>query len=100
MPKYFSRQLLYRLRNEIELPALLMQLEWPHKDRAGRFCFLCPACGDFLTATNPRTNLGRCFSCERNYNTIDLVMAIEQCDFVAAVQFLESRLPNTPPMPR
>lgn len=92
MPKYFSRQLLYRLRNEIQLPALLIQLEWPHKNRAGRFSFLCPQCGEFLTATNPDTNLGRCFSCERNYNTIDFVMAIQQCDFVAAVHFLEDRL--------
>ena len=98
MPKYFSRQLLYRIRNEIPLRGLLIQLEWPNKDRAGRFSFLCPECGEFLTATNPRTNLGRCFSCARNYNTIDFVMAVQQCDFVAAVHYLEIRLKPASPI--
>ncbi|MCA9266747.1 MAG: hypothetical protein KDA60_22970, partial [Planctomycetales bacterium] len=63
----------------------------------GRFCFLCPQCNEFLTATNPSTNLGRCFHCETNFNTIDLVMATQECDFVAAVQYLEAtflRLPH------
>lgn len=94
MGKYFTRQLLYRLRNEIPVADLLVRLQWPHKQRDGRFVFLCPACGEFLTATNPRTNLGRCFACEQNFNPIDLVMLIEQVDFVAAVQRLEKELPR------
>lgn len=96
MGKYFTRQLLYRLRNEIPVADLLVRLQWPHKRRDGRFVFLCPACGEFLTATNPRTNLGRCFACERNFNPIDLVMLIEHVDFVAAVHRLESELPLNP----
>ena len=92
MPKYFPRQLLYRLRNEIPVRQLLIQLRWPHKQHEERFCFLCPKCGEFLTATNPHTNLGRCFPCELNFNPIDLVMLINDCDFVTAVQFLEARL--------
>ena len=94
MAKYFPRQLLYRLRNEIPIAELLAQLQWPHKTREGRFCFLCPHCGEFLTAINPNTNLGRCFHCERNFNPIDLVMLIHDADFVAAVHFLEARLPS------
>ena len=93
MTKFFPRQLLYRLRNEIPVVKLVPQLDWPHKHREGRFCFLCPRCGEFLTTVNPRTNLARCFHCETNFNAIDLVMAIQRCDFVAAVHFLESRLP-------
>ena len=92
MGKYFPRQLLYRLRNEIPVANLLVRLGWPHKQREGRFVFLCPACGEFLTATNPRTNLGRCFACERNFNPIDLVMSIEKVDFVTAVHWLETEL--------
>lgn len=94
MTKFFSDQLLYRLRNEIPLQPLLIDLRWPHKLREQRFCFLCPKCGEFLTATNPRTNLGRCFACETNFNPIDLVMLINDCDFVTAVDFLEARLPT------
>jgi hypothetical protein len=93
MAKYFSRQLLYRIRNEIGLPSLLPQLEWPHKTRDGRLCLLCPRCGEFLTVVNPRTNLARCFPCEVNFNTIDLTMSIRGCDFVTAVHFLQSLLP-------
>ena len=93
MRKYFQRHLLYRLRNEILVTDLLIQMKWPHKQREGRFVFLCPACKEFLTATNPRTNLGRCFACERNFNPIDLVMLIDQVDFVTAVHTLEPQLP-------
>lgn len=58
--------------------------------------FLCPACSEFLTATNLRTNLGRCFVCERNFNPIDLVMLIEDVDFVTAIHMLQSQLPVAP----
>jgi hypothetical protein len=93
MTKYFSRQLLYRIRNEIPLAALLRQLQWPHKTRDGRLCLVCPRCREFLTIVNPRTNLARCFRCEVNFNTIDLTMSIIECDFVAAVHHLQSLLP-------
>jgi len=94
MGKYFTRELLYRMRNEISIPALLVRLDWPHKRREGRFVFLCPQCGEFLTAINSRTNLGRCFACERNFNPIDLVMVIQGVDFVTAVHYLKPHLPS------
>jgi len=100
MSKYFTRQLLYRLRNEIPVADLLVFLDWPNKRREGRFCFLCPRCQEFLTAVNPRTNLARCFHCETNFNPIDLVMAINDCDFVTAVHLLEGRLPAPRTEPR
>ena len=62
--------------------------------RGGRFVFLCPRCGEFLTAINPRTNLARCFACERNFNPIDLVMVIQGVYFVTAVHYLEPHLPS------
>ena len=97
MSKYFSRQLLYRIRNEIPLASLLVALEWPHKTRDGRLCLVCPRCGEFLAVVNPRTNLARCFPCEVNFNTIDLTMSIQECDFVAAVHHLQSLLPPAKP---
>lgn len=94
MAKYFTRELLYRMRNEISIPDLLARLDWPNKCREGRFVFLCPLCGEFLTAINPQTNLGRCFACERNFNPIDLVMVIQDMDFVTAVHYLYPFLPS------
>jgi len=97
MPKYFPRRLLYRLRNEIPLERVIADhLNWPCKRRKGRFCFVCPRCGESLTAVNPRTNLGRCFRCEENFNAIDFVMLATGRDFVAAVEFLTDFLPTQP----
>jgi DNA primase len=94
MSQYFPRHLLYRLRNEIPLQQVIANhLNWPCKHREGRFCFVCPRCGDSQTAVNPRTNLGRCFCCEENFNAIDFVMLATERDFVAAVEFLTEFLP-------
>jgi DNA primase len=94
MPKYFPRQLLFRLRNEIPLERLIREhLDWPGKRRDGRFSFVCPRCGESQTAINPSTNLGRCFRCEENFNAIDFVMLASGRDFVETVHFLSELLP-------
>ncbi len=95
MAKYFTRHMLYKMRNNIPLVDVLVALQWPHKMRDERVCFVCPQCSESLTAINQRTNLGRCFRCEINFNSIDLVMLIKEYDFVAAVQFLQQRFPTS-----
>ena len=92
MPRYFDGDFLRRLRNNIAWKRLLRQLHWPHKQRRGQLAFLCPRCQEYLSAVNPRTNLGRCFHCETNFNPIDFVMAARQCDFVTAVDYLKPLL--------
>jgi DNA primase len=94
MPRYFDDALLHRLRNEISWSALLKDLQWPHKMRQGQLAFLCPRCHEYHSAVNPRTNLGRCFHCETNFNPIDFTIAVQQSDFVQAVQYLRPRLPR------
>lgn len=96
MPRHFSDQLLRRLRNEIHWPSLLRQLRWPHKHREGQLAFLCPRCQEYRAAVNPRTNLGRCFHCETNFNPIEITMAVRECDFVTAVHCLAPLLPERP----
>ena len=95
MAKFFTRHQLYKLRNNIPLAEVLKLLHWPHKVRDGRVCFVCPQCSESLTAINQRTNLGRCFRCEINFNPIDLVMLINDYDFVAAVEFLQEQFPQS-----
>lgn len=99
MPRYFTADLLRRLRNDIPLPAVLERLEWPHKHRNGQLAFLCPRCQAYLSAVNPRTNLGRCFHCQTNFNPIDFLIAARQCDFVEAVHYLTKLLPRDGPTP-
>lgn len=88
---------LRRIRNDLAIDDVLRGLGVPTKLREGYLRFLCPLCGEFNTATNPRTNLARCFRCKRNFNTVDLTMIVAQASFLEAVHQLEVRLP--PPSP-
>lgn len=91
MTVHLSSDFLHSLRNHIDITELIPQLGLQWKDREGYRRFLCPLCGDDHTATNPRTNLARCFGCQRNFNPIDLTMATLGCDFLAAVRFLAAQ---------
>lgn len=81
------------LRNDVPVPAVIAHLGIPTKKRGRRDTFRCPACGGFYTATNPQTNLGRCFRCDLNFNPIDLVKLECNCSFLEAVSHLDSLLP-------
>ena len=90
-----TKPYLRRLRNEIPVAALIadvLRLEYRHSE--GHWRFLCPLCQGFHTAVNPRTNLARCFDCQKNFNPIDLVLTVKHCDFHQAVAFLDPLLPD------
>lgn len=90
MKNRFPSRELFELRNNIAVDMLIRdQLQIPSKIRDGYFRFLCPWCNEFQTAVNPVTNLARCFRCEKNYNTIDLVMEIKGYGFRDSVLFLK-----------
>jgi len=89
MHRRYHANHLGKLRNNIPIHRLIGDvLGIPCKVREGYFRFLCPHCADFNTATNPKTNLARCFRCERNFNPIDIVMLEKRINFVEAVEFL------------
>ncbi len=91
MNKRFSKEELYKLRNEIPVSAVIKELLGiPHKRIEGSFKFLCPRCQEFQTGINVRVNLSRCFRCKENFNTIELVMLEERLNFVSAVKVLQS----------
>jgi hypothetical protein len=85
----FSPEELYALRNFIPIDTLIQKLAIEHLHRDGFLRFQCPICLGFHTATKKETNLGRCFTCRRNFNTIDLAMICEKQSFVDSVQFLK-----------
>ena len=96
MAKRYSAEHLHRLRNEIPLEQVFRALNWPHKRRDGLVRFLCPRCQEFRTATNPATNLGRCFLCEENFNALEVVMRVRDYDFLTAASYLSSLLGSEP----
>jgi len=90
MKRRFSAQELFELRNTVPVDALIENvLNIPVKHSDGVFRFLCPVCNEFQTATNPDSNLARCFRCERNFNPIDIVMIVKGIGFVEGVNYLK-----------
>ncbi len=89
MRRKFTDRELYVLRNEIPIQILIeTKLKIPNKIRDGCFRFLSPCCGEFNTGIKQETNLARCFRCDKNFNTIDMVIAVRNLDFVNSVRFL------------
>ncbi len=87
---HYTRQHLFTLRNHIPIARLIEAVSVPAKIQDGRYRFQCPVCNDFNTGINPKTNLARCFSCRKNYNTIDLVMTVKGVSFIESVAYLET----------
>lgn len=89
MTRKISKDELFRLRNHLPINEIITVLDLPSKIRDGHLRFLCPLCSEFLTAYNPRTNLARCFRCQKNFNPIDLIMVVKGYNFRKAVEFLQ-----------
>ena len=97
MKKRFSSRELFELRNNIPMEMLIKDsLQLPSKISEGVFRFLCPVCNELQTGINPATNLARCFRCEKNFNTIDLVMLVKKMGFKESVLFLQNLLYTVP----
>jgi hypothetical protein len=93
MPHRYSNKLLHQIRNDLDVAALIRDvLRLPYKIHDGVFRFECPCCHGSDCATNPKTNLARCFHCQRNFNPIDLAMVVQHCTFIDAVEFLRLML--------
>lgn len=87
----FSDQLLFAVRNHIPIKLVIDELlRVPSKISQGTYRFRCPICGEYNTAVNRQTNLARCFTCEKNFNPIDMVMTVEGINFVETVNSLKS----------
>lgn len=90
MPNTLSKEYLRELRNRIEIIPLIVDVfEIIYKTHDGHFRFMCPLCHDFDTAVNTKTNLARCFRCNRNFNPIDMTMTVKHYSFMQAVHFLQ-----------
>jgi hypothetical protein len=90
MTRRFSPEQLYVLRNDIPIDRLIEQhlaIPWRRSDK--RFRFACPLCAGFKTSILTEKNLARCFQCEQNFNTIDLVIHCMGIEFVKAVKKLQ-----------
>ena len=92
MSHYYSPDFLRMLRNDIPIDEVIVGLLNLELRNAGKMLrFRCPLCQGFHTAINHETNLARCFDCQENFNPIDLIMAVGNCGFLDAVEFLKSR---------
>jgi len=76
------------LRNDIKLNKLMEAMNIHTKFTEGYWRFVCPKCSEMNTSVNPKNNLGRCFRCCINYNTIDIVMSYKGYDFRQTIGLL------------
>ena len=81
---------LRRLRNDIPVREVIYALQIPWKQDDALCRFRCPLCQGMDTSVHPTQNLGRCFSCGKNFNPIDLVCAKQDKGFHSAIQWLRS----------
>jgi len=89
MGRRFTDRQLFEVRNHIPIRSVIESLlDMPSKTVEGVFRFLCPQCGEYETSIKPQTNLARCFRCEKNFNPIDIVMAVRRVEFVETVDLL------------
>jgi hypothetical protein len=93
MTKHYSDTFLRTVRNKIPINNVithLLKMETRYLNKL--FRFRCPLCGNYHTAIKKKTNLARCFDCKKNYNSIDLVIIVANCNFVDAVERLKKVL--------
>jgi len=88
----FTKEQLVQVRNEIDIDWLINEKLNLERQFKSIWRFQCPMCQQFNTATQKKTNLARCFNCQQNFNTIDLVIYSKKMNFVPSVQFLLSLL--------
>ncbi len=88
----FTKQQLFQVRNDIDIDWLINNKLHLERQFNSIWRFQCPVCQQFNTATQKKNNLARCFSCQQNFNTIDLVIYSKKVNFVPGVQFLLSLL--------
>ena len=88
----FTKQQLFQVRNEIDIDWLINEKLPLERQFNHIWRFQCPVCQQFNTATQKKNNLARCFSCQQNFNTIDLVIYSKKVNFEPSVQFLLSLL--------
>jgi len=93
MSQYYSANFLRHLRNDLPIDEVIVDLlNLEVKNHGQMLRFRCPLCDNFHTATNHKTNLARCFDCQKNFNPIDLIMTVGDCGFLDAVEFHKNRI--------
>mgnify|MGYP001546806172 CR=1 FL=1 len=89
---FYGDDFLRTIRNQVDIVQVIYVLRLETIRSKDLVRFRCPLCYGFHTATNAKTNLGRCFDCKKNYNPIDLVMNVTRCSFVESVEYLKQHI--------
>ena len=92
MANFYTDDFLRMLRNKVKIDRVIDVLMLDTRQGKDLLRLRCPVCDGFHTATNPGTNLGRCFECGKNFNPIDLVMAATRFEFIETVEFLKKHI--------
>ena len=90
MSRQYPPDFLRKIRNEIPIDTVIISLlKLDTRMEYERLRFRCPLCHEYQTSINPKTNLARCFDCKQNFNPIDIVITVDHCGFIDAVEVLK-----------
>jgi len=85
----YTRQQLFALRNHIPIDKVIESLGIHNAIHDGQYRFSCPVCHQMDTGILRKKNIVRCFTCEKQYNTIDLVLKVLGLGFLESAAYLE-----------
>jgi len=85
----YTRQQLFVLRNHIPIDRVIEALNIHNAIHDRQYRFNCPVCHKMNTSISRKSNLARCFDCEKSYNTIDLVEEVLGLRFLESAAYLE-----------
>lgn len=89
MSTRFTKEFLFKVRNRINLELVVSEvLKIESYTENGIFRFRCTDCKQYSAAVNLKNNLARCFSCCKNFNSIDLVIKEKNITFKNAVNLI------------
>ncbi len=89
---HYPSAFLYKIRNHIPIDKVITNLLNLELHRTSKLLrFRCPRCHNFHTAIKAKINLARCFDCNKNFNPIDLVMAVGNLTFIEATEYLKEK---------
>jgi DNA primase len=92
MKRRFSPHQLSVLRNNIPIERVIVDFLSIHsRHDGGKLRFACPKCQSYDTSIHISSNQAKCFSCQHNFNTIEIVMAHLKISFVDGVKWLMQR---------
>lgn len=95
MSNRLSKEHLQKLRKDIPVLRVVRELLGvPSAVVENTLRFECPLCRQLHIVIQQESNVAHCLSCERTFNTIDIVILSKKVDFLKGISLLQGLMGN------